>query len=162
MLSRKGLAVIMAVWCSATQARTTTVSEIEHLIESRGAHDAVVYLDKVDELDYMFDQIGRGKSEWVAIAPRIAPGTDAYAAEALGISLAQALPRNPLAVLRVVDLATKYGGLAVDRVCGTPFIEVTRAYNNAYKRRAIPAVGRVRDPTLAAARAKCLARLKRP
>jgi len=78
----------------------------------------------------------------------------------LGICLARALPRNPSTVLRVTDLANEDGALGVNRVCGVPFIETTRAYNNAYKRRTIPAVGRVRDPTLAMARAKCLARLK--
>ena len=162
MPSRKTLAVVMAAWCNTAQARTTTVSQIDHLIETMGAHDAVVYLDKVDELDYMLDQIGRGKSEWIALATRIAPGTDASASEGLGISLARALPRNPSAVLRVVDLADEDGVLGVSRVCGVPFIEVTRAYNAAYERRAIPAVSRVLDPALAAARAKCLARLKSP
>lgn len=160
MLSRKVLAVIMVIWCGTVQARMTTVNQVEHLIKSRGAHDAVSYLDKANELDYMLDQVGRGNSEWIAIALRIAPGTDAAAAEGLGISLARALPRNPPAVLRVMDLANEDGVLGVNRVCGVPFIETTRAYNDAYKRRVIPAVGRVRDPTLGAARMKCLARLK--
>lgn len=157
---RKTLAVIMVMWCNAAQARTTTPNEIDHLIESRGARSTILYLNKVDELDYLLDQVGKGKSEWIAIAPRIAPGTDAAVAEGLGISLARALPRNPLAVLRVVDLANEDGVLGVNRVCGVPFIETTRAYNNAYKRRAIPAVSRVQDFTVATARAKCLSRLK--
>ena len=146
------LAVITAMWCNAVQGKTTTVGQVEHLTKSRGTHDAIPYLDKTNELDYILHRIGKSKREWIALAPRIARGTDVSVSLGLGISLARALPHNPSNVLRVTDLANETGSLGVNRVCGVPFIETTRAYNNAYKRRAIPAVVRVRDPTLATAR----------
>ena len=102
--------------------------------------------------------MGDGGSQWVALAPGLAPGADAGSAEGLGISLALALPKNPRAVLAAIDPANGHV-LGAGRVCGMPFIEDTVKDRPAYRRRALRAVRGVSDRSLANARAACLSAL---
>lgn len=100
--------------------------------------------------------MGRGDARWIALAPRLAPGTDAGTSEGLGIALAHALPRNPRAVLAVLGVAGGPVSVSAGRVCGVPFIEDTVKDLTAYRRRAARAVRGVTDPSLVRARAACL------
>ncbi len=79
----------------------------------------------------------------------------------LGISLAATLPRNPSAVLRVIEMRDQDGVIGIDRVCGIPFIETTPSFNNAYVRRTLNALAQVHDRALASTRNACAARLRR-
>ena len=108
----------------------------------------------------MLEHIGRGSNDWVALATRLAPGTDAASAEGLGIALARALPVNAAAVLRASS--TQDGPVAVKRVCSIPFIETTRSYNATYTRRALSALGQVHDASLQTKRDQCRAVLTTP
>lgn len=129
-------------------------------IRTDGAKATVAYLSRMNEWDAAMEQVAKGSSKWIDIAGQLAQGSDAGTAEDLGIVLAQALPRNPAAVLRVLDQDDDAVVLGLNRVCGTPFIETTPAFNAAYERRASLALAHVRAPELAYKRDRCLARLK--
>ncbi len=92
----------------------------------------------------------------MALAPKLAPGADAGAAEELPIALAFALPKNPRAVLAVLG-----GGFPVEDVCSAPFIEGTVKDIPAYVKEAKAAVARVTDAKLAKVRDACLAELRK-
>ena len=162
MTAYAGFVLGLGLVCSFSSYARVPLSahDVQERIGSEGAKATVAYLDQANEWDAVVERIGKGDSEWIAVAAQLATGTDAGDSEDLGISLAQALPHNPLAVLQVMDIVDESGVVGVDRVCGVPFIETTRAFNKAYLRRAIPAVSHVQAADLIAKRDKCLARLK--
>jgi hypothetical protein len=125
-------------------------------IAAHGADAVVTRLFTHGDYDRVLDHIDKGEAEWVALAPKLAPGTDAGTAESLVIALAFALPKNPRAVL---PLITGKDAFPVEDVCGAPFIEGTIGDIPAYVKKAKAAVSRVSDPKLAKAKAACLAQL---
>jgi hypothetical protein len=98
-----------------------------------------------------------GRAAYIALAPKLAEGTDAGTADDLGISLAHALPLSPNAVLRVIDPGN--GSIGVDVVCGVPFIEDTVKDLSGYIRKAKSRVGNVTTPELQSVKAACLEKL---
>jgi hypothetical protein len=105
------------------------------------------------------DHIMRGEAAWIALVPKLAAGADAATAEDLGIDLAYALPKNPLAVLRAIDPADGFV-IGASRVCSVPFIEPSARFQRRYKARAIAAVSRVKDPKLSKVQRDCLSVLR--
>jgi hypothetical protein len=103
--------------------------------------------------------VASGDADWVALAPLVAPGTDAGASEGLSIALADALPKAPDAVLGVL---TEGGGgpLDVARVCSAPFIEDTPKHHVAYVQAAVKALDRPLPPKIRPAGQACLTRLR--
>ena len=99
-----------------------------------------------------------GNADWIALAPLLAPGSDAGSAEDLGISLAFSLPKNPRGVLAALDPANGHI-IGANRVCGLPFVEDTVPDLPAYRLKAIRAVREVKDTKLTSARTACLAAL---
>jgi hypothetical protein len=130
-------------------------------IAQRGAKAVVADLNQHGAWEAVSNAIASGSPAWVALAPKLAPGTDAGPAEELGIDLAFALPKNPAGVLRVAgERAYTDGGLiGIARVCSAPFIEDTAP--PGYLILAIRAVGHVDDPALASKKLTCLATLSR-
>jgi len=108
--------------------------------------------------DVVIDEIWKGEPDWIALAPKLAPGTDAGTAESLGIGLAHALPVAPAAVLAAFE-STSGDAVGIERVCSAPFIEDTVKDVPAYLRAARKAVQRVDSPALALAKAQCLTAL---
>ncbi len=150
------LVLAFAISTSALAAARLTPETIAADIAAHGADNVVAKLAKTGDYDRVLDHIGKGEAQWVALAPKLAPGTDAGWAEALVISLAFALPKNPQAVLA---LLIGKDAFQVDDVCGAPFIEGTVKDVPGYIRRAKAAVAKVTDPSLQSARAACLAAL---
>ncbi len=104
--------------------------------------------------DKVLDGVSSGDSRWLALVPRLDPGTDAGTAEFLRIAVAEALPRNPVGVLRFTS------GLAwFPDACGYPMIEPSKREMRAYFKAAIPALKAVHESTLARAKRICLAKL---
>jgi hypothetical protein len=124
-------------------------------IETQGARPAVASLDRDGQFDAVLDSIATGDAALVELAPRLAQGTDAGTSIGLTIALATALPKNPAAVLRVLDDGPVLGTAAV---CGVPFIEPEPEEVKAYLERTIPAVSDVPEGD-ALRRAPCLDRL---
>ena len=151
--------VFLLAWLAAWPASAAALSPegIARDIKAHGAKAVVDRLWNSEDYDRVMDKIDTGDARWVALAPLLAPGTDAGTAEELPIALAFALPRNPHAVLTV--LAGREGSFFVD-VCTAPFIEDTVKDIPAYIKRARKAVAEVSDPALARIKAECLEKLR--
>jgi hypothetical protein len=116
-----------------------TVAEIRKVIQVEGPKNAVMTLWSANKWEAFMDKISSGDGTFIALAPEIRPGTDAGSAEDLTNSLAEGLPRNPRAVLRVLDLSSDVV-LGVENVCSVPLIDDTEARARAYKVKALRAV----------------------
>ena len=125
-------------------------------VAAHGADAVVARLDANGDYDRVLGHIDSGDVRWLALVPKLAPGTDAGTAEALVIALAFALPRNPAGVLALLQGKEAF---PAEDVCGAPFIADTVKDVPAYVRRARAAVAAVTDPRLAATKAQCLAAL---
>lgn len=130
-----------------------SAAQLSQEIEAKGAKAVVDSLG--DAFDDVLDHIDSGDPAWIALAPKLAQGTDAGNSEGLAIALAYALPKNPQAVLAVVT--ENDGVLAINRVCSIPFIEDTVKDRPAYKRNALHAVEAIKEPSLRKAKSNCLA-----
>jgi hypothetical protein len=135
----------------------------DRMIDRYGARQAVNKLansgpddTRTDFGDYgkVLDGIASGDSRWLALVPRLEPGTDAGTAESLRLVVAEALPKNPAGVLRLITREPTWRD-----ACGYPMIEPTRKEMRAYFNAAIPAVKSVHDPALQAAKRVCLSEL---
>ena len=154
------LALLLLAGQKVSAAPAPTPATIAASIEQRGAEATIAALAKAGQWDQVAEDMGSGDGRWIALAPKLAPGSDAGSAEDLGISLAFSLPKNPRAVLDALDPANGHI-IGVERVCGMPFIEDTVKDRPAYRRRALRAVASVSAPTLARPRAACLRELRR-
>jgi len=152
------VAAALGLGSAALAASPPSPDRIAADIQVQGAEAVVQRLFKHGDYDRVLGRIDSGASDWVALAPKLAPGTDAGTAEALPIALAFALPKNPAAVLAVLDPQSEI--LAPDSVCGVPFIEDTVKDIPGYIKRARAAVSKVADPGLQAMKTACLAALK--
>lgn len=140
-----------------------TPKSVERMIDRYGARQTVQKLTKQDpndtksefgKFDVVLDGVASGDPRWLALVTKIYPGTDAGAAESLPIVVAQALPKNPAAVLRFFASSSW-----LRKVCGYPMIEPTEKEMRAYFKAALPAVRAVREPALQRAKKVCLTEL---
>ena len=83
----------------ADAAPPLTASTVRQSLRKMGARRTIDDLQKRGRWEAITDKMNVGAGEWIALAPLLAPGSDAGSAEDLGISLAFALPKNPRAVL---------------------------------------------------------------
>ena len=144
----------------ATAATTPTAAGLAASLRHDGAAATYARLLSTDTWDYVGERMGEGRSDWIALAPQLAPVADGAAAEDLGLGLAKSLPKNPVAVLGAID--PRNGPvIGVDRVCSIGFIEDTVKDLRAYKRSALRAVSSVRTVSLRKPRDACLRVLKR-
>ena len=151
------LALLTAALASAPA--TLTPAAVARMIDAEGARRAVQTLDRGGahtRFDALLDRIAAGERRWLALVPRLAPGTDAGTAEGLRIAVAEALPRNPSAVLRLVP-----GTFTAEDACGFPMIEPTQSETRSYFTAVIPAVQDVTEPALQLAKRQCLAELRK-
>ena len=128
-------------------------------IAEHGPRHAVRVMWDQERYDEFLGNISAGKQEWIALAPELAAGTDAGASEGFGISLADALPKSPKAVLGVLD-PSKWT-ISSARVCSIPFIEPEKAFYESYARAALVAVEAVSDAGLARQKELCRAELQK-
>jgi hypothetical protein len=127
--------------------------DIDERIRQVGPSRTVGELEGDDAWDFVVARISEGRSDWLQLVPRLAPGADADPAEELRDHLGLALPRNAAGVLAVLD-AKNSGVSGVDAVCSTPFgnnLEPT-----PFAARSIWAVEAVKDSRLQAVRRRCL------
>ena len=144
--------ILAAALCTAAAPR---IDAIRASIAERGARATVAELVTTHHWDEVLAAIDAGRADWIDLAPSLEVGTDGARSEELTISLATALPKNPDAVLAVVN---PDGGsvLGFSRVCGMPFIENT-ADTRSYRAHALAALARAAD---APERDACIAALK--
>lgn len=151
------LAATIAVLPSTAQAGIGP-SNIAARIDTEGAATTVASLVAKHKWHRVLAHIGTGKPAWLAIAPRLAAGTDATLAPGLTIALADALPRNATGVLALA--AGARGPLAIGLVCAAPYIKPVPSDLAYYRTRAKRAVEAVTAPALREAKRDCLAALR--
>ena len=163
----EGLAVLVLFLSVALVVDQTssavTPKMVERMIDRDGARQAVNKLANAapddtrtlfGDYDKVLEGVASGDARWLALVPKLRPGTDAGTAEALHISVAEALPKNPAGVLRLIMRLPSW-----QDVCSYPMIEPTDEEMRAYFNAAIPAVKAVRDPALQHSKHVCLADL---
>ena len=148
----------------AAQAPSSiTPAIVDRMIDRYGAKRTVEMLSRAapnethsefGHLDRVFDGIASGDPRWLALVPRLAPGTDAGTAESLPIVLADALPKNPAGVLGLIKRDASW----LD-ACGYPMIEPTPKEMRDYFKAAIPAIRSVHDRGLQTTKRLCLREL---
>jgi hypothetical protein len=136
-----------------------SATDVRREISSDGASATVQSLWRAGRWVVVENGVASGDVDWVALAPIVAPGTDAGTSEGLSIALADALPKSPQAVLSVV---TPGGGGPLDlaRVCSAPFIEDTPAHHAAYLQATLEALARPMPIALRPAAKACLAQIR--
>ena len=142
-------------------ASTPSLEEVRGLLATKGPRETVRALHDHGRFQYVLNRIGSGDTAWIRLAPRLAQGADGADAEGLGVALAEALPKQPRAVLASLDMK---GGVVLgpQRVCSTPFIEPKPGRVERYKPAAMHAVMSVHTPALRSASDACLAALRKP
>jgi hypothetical protein len=143
----------LIAWSCIAHATTISPAQISSDIALRGANAIVQNLYSAGLFDQVLDDIAAGQSAWIQLAPDLAKGTDAGTSEGLIVALAHALPKNPKAVLKVLDDGPVINAQAV---CGVPFIEPTSEEIAIYLKHAIPAVKAVKKSAPFPSRASCL------
>lgn len=156
--------LVLPSGCIAASHRGSTAltpAKVGQMLERYGAKRTVDILAKagsdrrgLGDYDKVLSGIASGNARWLALVPRLEPGTDAATGETLTVAVAQALPKNPAGVLRLI--ATKPSWASA---CSYPMIEPTAKETRAYFRAAVPAVRSVHEPALQSARTRCLAAL---
>ncbi|CAD6514224.1 hypothetical protein ACFQ3P_04325 [Paraburkholderia sabiae] len=152
-----GYAVVLLAIAAPAFAQTLTPSVISRDIQTKGARATVQSLSRKGSFDAVLDKIASGNTAWVRISRDLATGTDAGDSTGLSVALAKALPKNPKAVLAVLDDGPVTGASVV---CGVPFIEPTPREVKDYLNRAIPAVRRTPESERLPQRAPCLRALE--
>lgn len=152
-----GLACTATGVIAGANVPQTIAAVLVKQIDEQGAKATVSGMSE-SQWDDLLARVDSGNSEWVALVPKLATGTDGGNSEDLGIGLAYALPKNPKAVLRAID-PDNGPVLGVRRVCSAPFIEDTVPDIPGYIKRAKAALNKVRDPALQDFKKACLAEL---
>lgn len=149
--------IALLVATSPAMAGALTPGQIDQRIRAHGARQTVLSLEKRQLFDAVLDRIGAGSAPWIQLAPALAKGTDAGDSEGLVVALATALPKNPRAVLAVLNDGPVTG---VQAVCALPFIEPTHEEASAYLAQAIRAVTAVAPSSRVPKRTACLDALR--
>jgi hypothetical protein len=151
--------------CISVSAQVPNAAALSAEIDTKSAREVVNRLGNSphnaggeNNWSRLVEQMWNGHAAYIALAPKLAPGTDAGTAEDLGIALAHALPLVPSAVLSAID-PNNGPVLGVRRVCGVPFIEGTVKDIPGYIRAAQSSAGKVTSPQLQAVKAACLKQL---
>ncbi len=155
------LSAALAATSATIPLTPLTPSVLQSEIRGHGAKPVVDQLFETQAWWRVTRNIGAGKTDWIALAPDLATGTDAATSETLGISLAEALPKSPHAVLAVLELGGDASPLFVGRVCSAPFLEDTARHQRLYKAEALHAVSAVADAQLSNVKAACLDELEK-
>lgn len=113
-----------------------------------------------DEYDAYLAHVDKGEATWIKTTPALAKYTDGGYSEDMSISLATALPLNPVAVLSVVS--EDIYPLSVKRVCSAPFIDMDRKGLKSYLHKTNMALKKVAAPELKEKREACLKILNTP
>ena len=91
-----------------------------------------------------------GDDAWFLIASKLRPFSDAGATETLEMSVAEALPKNPKAALKLIEK-----GFSLDWVCGEPYFEVPNEKILNHLHKALKSLRGVNDPSLIEIKTRC-------
>jgi hypothetical protein len=122
-------------------------------IDHQGAGKVVQQLTGGDESAWngVLRHIKTGSQDWLEVAQRLLPATDAGNTEDLHTALAVALTHNPNGVLTMVG-----PDLSIKDVCTVPFIEPDAKTVREHKLKVREALRGVRLPALSTKKRECL------
>lgn len=103
----------------------------------------------------LLGHIASGDVNWIIYVPLFASGTDAGYATQLTIALAEALPKNPHAVLSL-----EYSFLSLRNVCSLPFFNPDEAFIKRYTQDVFESMKDITDPYMQMDKDICMTRLK--
>lgn len=154
------LATLLSTAAIAAGALAVSPDAILNDIRDNGAKATVQKLTggRHPQWNSVLRKIESGDSRWLAVTRQLAAGTDAGTSEDLQVILARALPKNPAGVLALANSQTF---LAIDDLCGAPFIEPEPAYLHRYLRQARHALMSLNDASVEEQRKKCLGQIER-
>lgn len=101
--------------------------------------------------------IESGDPAWLEVAVALKPFSDAGASLSINYAVARALPKTPE---RVLALTTQ--GFKVEDICTSPFIEPDPGVAEAYERRTLAALSRLKGTSVASVAAECAAQVRLP
>jgi len=139
------LASLFIALSSWSQQTSSSASQMREEIAHSGAKTVVKQLQSGSGRSWknLLSNIESGNGEWLQVAVAIRPGVDASTGEDLTFAIASALRKNPVTVLKLIG-----PGFPLEHVCDVPLIEPNDAQVAAWKRDALAALSRVKDPTL--------------
>jgi hypothetical protein len=107
--------------------------------------------------DGILKRIAKGEPQWLEVARRLRPFSDAGASESIDEAVARALPVQPRRVLSLVGQ-----GFELEHLCTSPFIEPKPDVAKAYERETLTALAKVSEPGLAGLATECAKRVRLP
>lgn len=133
---------------------TWTIDRLHQEISSKGARTVVMELARNDEKDWnnVLSKIESGDAAWLRIAADLRKGTDAGATEDLDFSVARALPKAPVPVLKLVGQ-----GFTTNEICTSPFIEAEPGVEEHYLLQTQQVLSSLHAPEVENSRRSCLA-----
>ena len=151
MLPAKLILIALVLPCFAQHVLTS--KSLIARIDKDGAKEVVRQLNTPSdrEWNWVMDRIEAGSAEWLGVADKLKPGTDAGFAEDLEIVVARALVHNPNQVLKMTGDTWK-----LERICGDYEIEEPAAKARRRKADVRLAMRRVVALDLQEKKAACL------
>ena len=145
--------LLIALAVPAFAQHVITSKSLIARIDKDGAKEVVKQLNTPNDKqwNWVMNRIELGSAEWLEVADKLRPGTDAGASEDLEMVVARALVHNPNRVLKMTGETWK-----LERVCGDYEIEEPAAKARRRKADVRLALNRVVAPDLQEKRKACL------
>lgn len=149
--------LVLAFSLTSVASGLATGSSPEQISMEIKAHGATAVVERLwdsREYEMVLNHVRSGAPAWVALALKLAPGTDAGAAEELSMALGHALSNNPSVVLAIIN--PRVFPVSLPEVCRPPFTDETRRQIWAWIRKTKSAILAVTDTSLRSKKVQCL------
>lgn len=150
------LAASVLALASVSSWAGQTALEVKAHIAKVGAKDALHMWWGTKAWQDVYDGIASGKTEWLQVAELLQPASDAGASEDLRDAISEALPKNPLGVLRFVKDGSGYDEFTVEGACFASPRSETKSGALRFLKASERAVKKVNAADLKDAKARCL------
>jgi hypothetical protein len=150
-----GLCVLCAPLLGASSSEPSAAELLERINRDGGDRVIRELWAAHEPFELMCAQISTGDPEWLKVASRLKPFSDAGSSLSLTVSMARALPRQPSAVLELIEPPWR-----LEMVCGAPFIEPPIEEVRTYLANAISVLSQPLSEPLEEKRIACLYHLR--
>ena len=149
------LCLVCAALLGASSSEPTAANLLERIDRDGGDRVIRELWAAHEPFEFMCAQISTGDPQWLQVASRLKPFSDAGASLSLNVSMARALPKQPSAVLELIEPPWR-----LEIVCGAPFIEPPSEEVQAYLEKAISVLSQPLSESLGEKRIACLYHLR--
>lgn len=131
----------------AAIAATTTITP-DYLQNSIAKNGATATVSSLNEKDFgtLNDGITKADPAWLALVPELVPGMEGGNSDALVVSLARALSKNPGTVLKFVSAPEMSVWAGHGKICSMPFPDDDQIILARYYRQTEPALKKIGEP----------------